>query len=197
MDEWRSTHMQSLLDQLNSGQDSARDALLQHSFDRCRQLARKMFSRWSYLHGFDETDDVLQKALVRLHGALAHVKPPDVRAFVGLAARQIRWVLRDLAREAASRVVSYTGEDEDRSADPSGEPSNVLEWSEFHARIELLPDDEREIFDLLLYEGLSQPEAAVVLQTSLRTVKRRWQSARLRLHEALHGEWPSLEGDGR
>jgi DNA-directed RNA polymerase specialized sigma24 family protein len=71
-----------------------------------------------------------------------------------------------------------------------------VEWSDFHARIEALPDEEREMFDILLYEGMSQPEAAIVLQTSLRTVKRRWQRARLMLQQALRGEWPSLEGDG-
>jgi DNA-directed RNA polymerase specialized sigma24 family protein len=49
---------------------------------------------------------------------------------------------------------------------------------------------------LLLYQGLSQPEAAEFLQTSLSTVKRRWQKARLMLRDALHGEWPSLEDKG-
>jgi DNA-directed RNA polymerase specialized sigma24 family protein len=33
-------------------------------------------------------------------------------------------------------------------------------------------------------------ESAEVLGVSERTVKRRWQAARLKLHEALHGEVP-------
>ena len=49
--------------------------------------------------------------------------------------------------------------------------------------------------DLLVYEGMTQPEAAEILNTSLRTVKRRWQNARLRLHATLQGEWPSLEDE--
>jgi RNA polymerase sigma-70 factor (ECF subfamily) len=40
---------------------------------------------------------------------------------------------------------------------------------------------------LLFYEGLTQEEAATVLGVSLRTLKRRWQSARCRLHDALNG----------
>ena len=76
-----------------------------------------------------------------------------------------------------------------------GEPSDVLEWGEFHKRIESLPNEEREMFDLLFYEGISQPEAAAILRTSLRTVKRRWQRARLMLRDAMRGEWPALEGD--
>jgi RNA polymerase sigma-70 factor (ECF subfamily) len=47
--------------------------------------------------------------------------------------------------------------------------------------VDSLPDEEREVVQLLWYEGLRQPEAAVVLGISLATLKRRWQVARLRL----------------
>ena len=194
-----SAHLQDLLDLLQAGHDSARTSLLEDSLDRFRHLARRMFHRSSDLRRFDDTDDVLQKAMIRLHRALVHVKPPDVRAFIGLAARQIRFVLRDLAREASKRAVSYRGEsdipEQEKLVDPAGEPHNLLEWSEFHHAIESLPAEEREIFDLHFYQGLPQPEAAALLQTSLRTVKRRWQSARLMLRDALRGQWPSLEGE--
>jgi DNA-directed RNA polymerase specialized sigma24 family protein len=43
---------------------------------------------------------------------------------------------------------------------------------------------------LLWYQGLSQAEAAELLQVSERTIKRRWMSARLQLQDALHGEMP-------
>jgi RNA polymerase sigma factor (sigma-70 family) len=198
-----STHLQHLLDRLHAGDDSARDVLVQHSVERFRVLARKMFRRQSDLRKFDETDDVLQKALVRLYRALVKVRPPDVRAFAGLAARQIRWVLHDLAAQAlAAKHITYGNDvfaggspEQDEPAAPLGEPSDVLEWGEFHKHIESLPDEEREMFDLLFYEGLSQPEAAALLQTSLRTVKRRWQRARLMLRDAMRGDWPALEGD--
>jgi RNA polymerase sigma-70 factor (ECF subfamily) len=195
------TRLQHLLDRLCAGDDSARDALVQHSVERFRVLARRMFRGKTDLRKFDETDDVLQKALVRLHKALSTVRPTDVRAFIGLAAKQIRWVLHDLALQAAKArklnpLVGDPGEAEEPVA-PGGEPSDVQEWSEFHQRVQLLPDDEREMFNLLFYEGLSQPEAAALLQTSLRTVKRRWQQARLRLRDAVRGQWPSLEEDGQ
>jgi RNA polymerase sigma-70 factor (ECF subfamily) len=44
------------------------------------------------------------------------------------------------------------------------------------------------VVQLLWYEGLRQPEAAVVLGISLATLKRRWQVARLRLGELLE-DW--------
>jgi RNA polymerase sigma-70 factor (ECF subfamily) len=55
-----------------------------------------------------------------------------------------------------------------------------------------MPDEEREIFDLLWYQGLSQAEAATLLKVSERTIKRRWQSARLKLHHALRGGLPEF-----
>ena len=88
---------------------------------------------------------------------------------------------------------SATTADDSGPADPadlSPEPSRLAAWTEFHEQIGALPDEEREVFDLLWYQGLSQAEAAELLGVSERTVKRRWQTARYRLHEALGGEVP-------
>ncbi len=77
-----------------------------------------------------------------------------------------------------------------RQQSEGDEPSSLAEWSEFHEAVERLPEEEREAFDLLWYQGLSQPEAAELLGVSPRTIKRRWRSARLLLHDALRGAWP-------
>src|SRR5262249_8460459 len=78
-------------------------------------------------------------------------------------------------------------------ADESGDPTRLARWSEFHRKIETLPEEEREVFDLVWYQGLSQAEAADLLQVSERTIKRRWQSARLKLHDLLEGESPDAD----
>jgi RNA polymerase sigma factor (sigma-70 family) len=74
--------------------------------------------------------------------------------------------------------------------EPSDDPGRLAAWSEFHRQVELLPPEDREVFDLLWYQELSQAEAAALLNISERTVKRRWQSARLALFEAMGGEPP-------
>jgi RNA polymerase sigma-70 factor (ECF subfamily) len=148
-----------------------------------------------------DTDDVVQKALIRLRRALVTVKPPNVRAFFGLAAQQVRWVLRDLAREVGeAKAIELSGgsvPDSRAHLDAAGggaeQPADLLAWAEFHDKIEQLPDDLKAMFDALLYQGLTQPEAADLLGLSLRTVKRRWQQARLALHDALRGEWPPID----
>ncbi|MFO0880545.1 MAG: RNA polymerase sigma factor [Gemmataceae bacterium] len=200
-----STNLQLLLDCLQNGDDSARSAVITHSLERFRVLARRLLRRNADLRRIDETDDVLQKAMVRLHRALGHVRPPNVRALIGLAAQQIRWVLGDLVREASSTTrphLSLSGMSGPLQADElpspqSGEPGTLLEWADFHAAIERLPAEHRDLFDLLFYQGLTQPLAAELLGLSLRTVKRRWQHARLALQDALQGECPPLEGDRR
>jgi RNA polymerase sigma-70 factor (ECF subfamily) len=154
-----------------------------------------MFRRQSDLRALSETDDVVQQALVRLYRALATVQPPTVRAYFGLAARQIRWVLQDMARKlATAKVVRYADAlPAERLHDPADEPSNLLEWCEFHERVNALPDEQREVFDLLLYQGLPQAEAAALLGISVRSVKRLWQQARLRLRD----HYPGREGEAR
>ncbi len=60
-----------------------------------------------------------------------------------------------------------------------------LEWTEFHQQVEALPEDEREVFNLLWYGELTQAEAAEILGIAVRTVIRRWQAARVRLYKVL------------
>jgi RNA polymerase sigma factor (sigma-70 family) len=73
---------------------------------------------------------------------------------------------------------------------PRAEPA--FHRTEFHQQIERLPAIEREVVGLLWYHGLTQAEAGEVLGVSERTVKRHWLAARLKLHEALRGNMPSL-----
>ena len=51
-------------------------------------------------------------------------------------------------------------------------------------------DEERELCDLLWYQGLTQPEAAALLDVPERTLKRRWQTVRLKLIDLLEGNLP-------
>jgi DNA-directed RNA polymerase specialized sigma24 family protein len=48
-----------------------------------------------------------------------------------------------------------------------------------------LPDNEREVVDLLYFHGLSQLETAAMLDVAERTVRRYWTSARLNSAEIL------------
>lgn len=181
-----STHIQALLNDHAAGTPSARAALLEYTLERFRILAHRMFRSEKSLHALDQTDDVLQKGMVRLHKALDSVKPTDVRAYFGLAARQLRFVIADLAEQYRARqpAVSLDALPEPPATDASLEPATILEWSEFHEAAGRLPSEEREAFDLLYYAGMEQQQAAVLLGISERTLRRRWLSCKLHLAES-------------
>lgn len=190
------TTLQQLLDKASVNRPELYDELLQRACERLRLLARKRLRGFAALRRWVETDDVLQQAMLRLHRNLKEVKPATVKDFFGLAALQIRRELLDLHRhflgpegEGANHHTDGAG----KAADDEGGPLNKVAedgnlpvaWDFLHDLIEALPDDEREIVDLLFVHELTQEEAGQVLGVSLRTVKRRWQSARIALQEAI------------
>lgn len=180
------TWLQACLDRLRAGDDSAREQLLSRACDRLGRLARKMLRADPRVGRWEDTDDVRQNAMLRLYRALAEVRPATPRDFFRLAALHIRRELIDLARRhygpagAGRHHQSFPqgAPDAPEPADTSHDPQRLAHWSEFHAAIERLPDEEREAFDLLWYHDLSQAEAAALLGVSERTLQRRWRSAR-------------------
>jgi len=188
------TELQKWLDLVRIGNAEARDAIIEQSCERLRRLAHQMLRSYPRVRRWAETDDVLQNALLRLHRALVQVRPESPKQFFGLAAQQIRRELLDLAKHyyGAEGIGANHQSDDGKAAeakpDDLAKPETVEAWTRFHEQVEALPEEEREVVALVWYEGLSQPEAAAVLCVSLATVKRRWQSARLRLCELLE-DW--------
>ena len=202
--------IQGCLDRLQAGDSAARDQLIKVACDRLERLTRKMLRSWQRVHRWEETQDVMQNAALRLYRSLAESKPENVVAFFRLAALNIRRELQDLAKHyygprglganyatAGWKPSTDTGDSlawEPRAKDE--EPANLAAWGEFHAQVDALPDEEREVFDLLWYQEVSQAEAASLLGVSERTIKRRWASARLRLHKILGGTLPDCGESG-
>jgi RNA polymerase sigma-70 factor (ECF subfamily) len=195
------TQLQHLLDCLQRGDETARNALIRHSCDRLLRLTRKMLRGFPRLRRWEQTDDVLQNAMLRLHRSLSEIKPRSVPEYLGLAATQIRRSLIDLARHhfRAKGDAAHHQTDDVRcergslvqnQSDRFSEPQTIEQWSNFHEHIEGLPAQEREVFNLLWYQGLEQAEAAHVLGVDARTIRRRWRSARMMIVEATGGEPP-------
>jgi RNA polymerase sigma-70 factor (ECF subfamily) len=185
--------MQDLLQKAIAGDAQAVDALLRHFADRLTSLTRRMLGSFERVKRWADTGDVLQNALLRLLVALRDVRPTTPRAFLALATLQIRRELIDMARQfygphgiganhdsASNRNGSDAAAAE--PADSRHEPSMLAQWTELHEQIDALPAEEREVVGLLFYQGLSQAEAAAVLQMSLRTLQRRWHDALCKLH---------------
>jgi RNA polymerase sigma factor (sigma-70 family) len=187
------TQIQNLIDLNLKGDESAREALLQHSCDRLLRLTRRTFRNYPYLRRWEATDDVFQNAMVRLHRALQTVRIESVRHFFNLAGLQIRRELNDLTRHyfgpegyGANHHTDHKPADEaGGSLDRADEPEDLAKWTLFHEHCDKLPEEEREVVNLVFYQGLTQEEAASVLGLSVRTLKRRWQQAKLALQACL------------
>lgn len=197
------TILGGLLQRMAVGDEAARDQLIAHSMERLQRLARKMLRENPAVHRWNQTDDVLQSALVRLHRALKSVTPESPRRFIGLAATQIRRELIDLHRSqygpeglGANHFSGSHADDApaayEQLADPAGASEiSMAEMERFHAAVDALPSEEREVFQLAFYQGFKQEEIANLLAVSTKTVKRRWRAARLLLQQQVD------DGDGR
>lgn len=195
------SELQGWLERMRTGDrsvvDEARSEIVRLAGGRLELLTRRMLRRNSRLRRWEETADVLQNSLVRLHRALETVRPESVRQLFGLAATQIRRELVDMARKhfgpmgqgahhkTDPRAADPNGAREREFADRRGEPSSIAEWTDFHEKVGELPSVEREVFDLLWYQGLNQEEAAAILGVTSRTVKSRWRRAKLLLKQML------------
>jgi RNA polymerase sigma-70 factor (ECF subfamily) len=189
-----------LLDLMRAGDPTARQQIAEHACQRLRGLARKMLRRFPKVRRWEDTDDVFVEAFTKLHRALETVQPESPRHFYNLAATHIRRVLVDLARkhygpeglgshhDTVARNPDGDPQPRYEKADSSGEPRNLAEWTEFHEQVEAMPDEEREVFNLLWYEEMTQEKAAEVLGVTARTVRRRWQDARFRIGKVCRGE---------
>jgi RNA polymerase sigma-70 factor (ECF subfamily) len=201
MSENQSTVLQRHLDRLHAGDPSARDELLEHAYASLQRLVARMLSQFPGVRRWEGADDVSNNAALRLWKSLEEVRPATARDFYRLAALQIRRELLDLARHYAgpqgigARHESVAGApDASRpAADPADsthDPGRLAQWTEFHRQVDRLPDEEREVFDLLHYQDLPHAEAAQLLGISEATLRRRWLAARLKLQELMQQDMP-------
>lgn len=199
------SQLQGILNRFQAGDAGARAELINHACERLRLLARAMLRGYPGLRRWEETDDVLNRVLLRLYKSLEEVKPDSVRAFLGLAATQIDRELKDLRRHhfgPTGLAANYASDPAlgrpgavspvDARADSTPGPASQSEQAEktliVQGKIELLPEMEQEVVKLIYFQGLTHEQAGTVLGVSKETVKRRWASARVRLHAMLQDQ---------
>jgi RNA polymerase sigma-70 factor (ECF subfamily) len=131
------------------------------------------------------TDELLGGVVAGLIAAMRKVRPRTTREFFGLAAQHMRWQLNDLARLLDEQSAVLELDDGGVPSPPSGGSTLTPNARRMLEAIDGLPEDEREAFNLIRIQGLTQPEAAEVLGVSVKTVQRRLNRARLLLAKQL------------
>jgi RNA polymerase sigma-70 factor (ECF subfamily) len=183
MGELSTTSLHELIVRFQAGETSALDSLIRRTQERLEHFARRMLAGFPAVRAKEQTEDVLQSALIRLTRALRHQTPVSVHDFFGLATVEIRRELLDLARSHARRPTEALGQEPPAPVDDSTEMDR---WARLHEAIQQLPAEMRDVFSYTFYHGWTQAQIAEVLGISDRQVRRLWVEACLRLKAAVN-----------
>jgi len=136
-----------------------------------------------------QAEEMLSAVVERLMKAMREgqggVRPQTVRQFFGLANRHMRWELNDMARRLDEQSAALGLRESGVQAPQSSGSVISINARRMLEAIENLPEEEREAFELLRIQGMSNGEAAQVLGVSESTVHRRLNRSLVLLEERL------------
>jgi RNA polymerase sigma factor (sigma-70 family) len=141
-----------------------------------------------------QADELLGAVVERLLKALREARPRDVRQFFALANQHMRWELNDLARRLDNQPAVVELTEGLGAAPPSSCSGLTSDGRRMLEAIGELPEDEREAFDLVRIQGMTQVEAANILGVTTVTVRRRINRGLRLLTEKLGDLRPEREG---
>jgi RNA polymerase sigma-70 factor (ECF subfamily) len=132
-----------------------------------------------------QPDELLDAVVERLLKALREVRPATVREFFALACQHMRWELNDMARRLDEQPAAVELHEGMVPAPPSSGSGLSQDARRMLEAIDGLPEDEREVFDLIRIQGTTQNEAAQVLNVTVRTIQRRLNRSLVLLAQTL------------
>jgi RNA polymerase sigma factor (sigma-70 family) len=183
--------VQRYLDELAG--DSPAEPIVRALLDRavrrlhllCASLLYRSYPRLAQPPLNVQADELLGAIAERLLKALREARPRTVRQLFALANQHMRWELNDLARRLDDQPVAVELCEGLVPAPDSSRSGLTPDGRRMLQAIGELPEDEREAFDLVRVQGMSQTEAAQVIGVSVATVKRRMNRGLRLLTEKL------------
>jgi RNA polymerase sigma-70 factor (ECF subfamily) len=152
-------------------------ALLDRALPRlhllCARLLHRSYPRLTQPPFNVQADELLGAVEQRLLVALREARPGTGRELFALANQHMRRELNDLARRLDHQLSAAELCEGMVPAPASSVSGLILDGHRMLRAIDELPEDVREVFDLVRIQGLTQAEAAHVLGVSAATVKRR------------------------
>ncbi|MDB5346550.1 MAG: polymerase sigma factor [Schlesneria sp.] len=190
-----------LADLAGAGGESAVDQILRDLLARavgrlqllCGTLLFRQYPRLTQPPLNLQTDELLSSVVERLLKLLRDIHPTNVRQFFALANQHMRWELNDLARRLDAQNAVLIGNAE---LIPSPESSGSLPTENLVRilmAIEALPDEQREVFNLVRIQGMTHGEAAEILEVSEKTIQRKLAAGLLRLSQQLGNLRPDFQ----
>lgn len=156
--------------------------------DLCANLLHRSYPRLRRPPLNLDRDELLGGVVGRLLKAVHTARPATVRQFFALANRHIRWELNDLARRLDEQPTPVELPDDPAVVAFSSGSGMSPAGRRMLAAIDALPDDEREVFDLVRIQGLTHGEAAELTGVSVKTIQRRLNRGLLLLTARLDSD---------
>lgn len=168
------------------GDSRAREKVGVVIYDELRRLAQQYMRRERADHTLQATA-LVHEAYVRLVGQRTEWK--NRAHFFAVAASMMRRILVDHAKEhrALKRGAGIAKVPLDEALTVSAEPAaDLVAVNEALSSLEKIDPQRSRIVELRYFGGLSNEEAAEVLQVSTATVQRQWAGARAWLYHELN-----------
>jgi RNA polymerase sigma-70 factor, ECF subfamily len=147
---------------------------------------------WRMTGGAADSEDVAQEAFVKLWR-----NPSQLREGAALKGWLMR-VASNAVIDGSRKPRSAALEDAPEPPDPQARPDAPLDREQaarlVDARIAALPERQRLALSLVYFEGMSNIEAAAVMEVSVDALESLLARARRSLKESLSGEWRELIG---
>jgi RNA polymerase sigma factor (TIGR02999 family) len=178
----------SLAEATERGDRSAADALFAALYSELHRLARRELARQGVPLGLSATT-LLHQAYLDMAEREGPAFPDRAR-FMGYAARVMRGLIIDHARNRQAQKRGGLFEITSLTADVLENPVDYLELERIGEALDQLGKAEpslAEIVDLKFFCGFSFSEIAAMRAVSERTVQRNWEKARIYLHRNLRG----------
>src|SRR6516165_12753540 len=129
----------------------------------CAALLHRSYPRLTQPPLNLQVEELLGAVTERLLKALRAARPANVRQFFALANQHMRWELNDLARRLDQQPAAAELNEGMVPAPPSSASGLSPDGLRMLRAIDELPEEEREVFDLVRVQGITQTEVAGVL----------------------------------
>jgi RNA polymerase sigma factor (sigma-70 family) len=200
--------LSDLFPAIRAGDREARNRLVTSIYQRLIKLSAVLLRTFPIIQRNREVESVANDLSIKLITALdAKLQTASVAEFFQFAGLRLRHMLIDEAKKVRRRsllaegapkptLLGIAGGDSDSQfgqvepGDWSMDPAMLAEWTDFHAKVDSLPELERDVFTMHFFLKMPQSEVAKVLGMEPKQVSRTWLLACVKLSDHL----PTMSG---
>lgn len=185
MSEGGTERVTRILAAIKGGVDGAENELIEELYGELRRIARRLMKGQPPGHTIQPTD-LVNEAYLRFGGS--GIEYQDRAHFLSAAAKAMRWVLADHARERGRKKRGGDRDKEplDSVVLPASTPQpDHLALHSAIERLDALDSEAARIVDLRFYSGCTSQQVSQILGISERTERRKWAHARAWLKREL------------